>query len=60
MSTFIQQLNEGISNEIAGLKGSRFVSAQETEKGRAFGESKIKQLTGGDTVKVRFLHKEFF
>jgi len=60
MNTFMQQKNEGISNDIAGLKGSRFVSAQETEKGRAFAESKIKQLTGGDTIKARFLHREFF
>ncbi|MDF2064968.1 phage/plasmid primase, P4 family [Bacillus sp. Cr_A10] len=60
MSTFIQQQNEGVSNDIAALKGSRFVSAQETEIGRVFAESKIKQLTGGDTIKARFLHKEYF
>ncbi|KIL42905.1 DNA primase family protein [Jeotgalibacillus campisalis] len=60
MNTFIQQKQEGISNDIAGLKGSRFVTAQETEKGRQFAESKIKQLTGGGKIKARFLHKEFF
>lgn len=60
MNTFIKQQNEGINNDIAGLKGSRLVTAQETEKGKQLSETKLKMLTGGDTIKARFLHKEYF
>lgn len=48
------------SNDIASLKGARFVSFAETEDGRSFSEVMLKQLTGGDKVSVRFLFQEFF
>ena len=50
----------GIPNDVAALKGARFVSASEVEEGRRLAEAKVKQLTGGDTVTARFLHGEFF
>lgn len=49
-----------ISNDIARLKGSRFVSAVEAGEGRRMAEVLVKQLTGGDTISARFLHQEFF
>jgi len=59
-SLMAKQGDSGINNDIARLKGARFVSAIETEDGKRFSESLIKQLTGGDRVVARFLHKEFF
>ena len=49
-----------ISNDIARLNGKRFVFTSETGMGRALDEARIKILTGGDTVTVRFLYNEFF
>ncbi len=51
---------DGIPNDVARLKGARFVSASEVEEGRRFAEARVKQLTGGDTISARFLHAEFF
>lgn len=48
------------SNDIAILKGARFVHASEAEEHERLAEAQIKELTGGDTVTCRFLHAEFF
>jgi P4 family phage/plasmid primase-like protien len=58
--TLMVRQNEGISNDVARLKGARFVSAAETEEGKRLNESKLKDLTGGDTIVARFMHAEFF
>jgi putative DNA primase/helicase len=50
----------GIPNDIARLKGARFVAAVEAESGRQLAEVLIKQLTGGDRITARFLYKELF
>lgn len=50
----------GIPNDVARLKGARFVSAMEAGQGRHLDEELIKQLTGGDAVTARFLYGEFF
>jgi putative DNA primase/helicase len=46
--------------EIAALRGARMVWASETEKGRAWAENRIKLLTGGDTLKARFMRQDEF
>ena len=58
--TILAKKYQGVGNEVAALKGARFVSAAEVEKGRRLAESKIKQLTGSDTVTARFLFGEPF
>lgn len=59
--TLLQKKSSGgANNEVAALKGARFVSAAEVEKGRRLAESKVKQLTGSDTVSARFLFAEPF
>jgi putative DNA primase/helicase len=36
------------------------VTASETEEGRAWAESRIKQMTGGDPITARFMRQDFF
>jgi putative DNA primase/helicase len=50
----------GIPNDIAALKGARFVAASETGERCHLDEAKIKMLTGGDTLRARFLYSEEF
>ncbi len=58
--TILAKKYQGVGNDVAALKGARFVSAAEVEKGRRLAESKVKQLTGSDTVTARFLFGEPF
>jgi putative DNA primase/helicase len=46
--------------ELAKLRGARLVTSVETEQGRRWAESRIKQLTGGDVVSARFMRQDFF
>lgn len=50
----------GPRNDLARLRGARFVSAVEVEAGRRFSEVVIKELTGGDTIAARHLYSEHF
>jgi putative DNA primase/helicase len=58
--TFMVKASAGIPNDIARLRGARFVTAVETEDGRRLAETLVKQMTGGDTLTARFLHREYF
>lgn len=58
--TLMAAHKNSVPNDIARLAGQRFVSAQESEKGKALAESTVKEMTGNDTMTGRFLHKEFF
>jgi putative DNA primase/helicase len=59
-STFTATNTEQHPTDLAGLRGARFVSATETEDGSRWAESKIKALTGGDTITARFMRCDFF
>jgi putative DNA primase/helicase len=59
--TFLVRKNGGgPRNDIARLKGARFVSAAEGEQDCRLSESVIKQVTGGDKIAARFLYQEHF
>jgi len=58
--TLMAKKHDGVPNDIARLKGARFVSASESEEGRRLSESLIKDLTGGDTMSARFMRAEWF
>lgn len=52
--------NSNNTNDIAALRGSRFVNAIETSAGKRLAEALVKELTGQDAVSARFLYQEFF
>lgn len=58
--TLMFQRDRGIPNDIAKLKGTRFVHASEAEEQERLAESRIKELTGGDTVCGCFKYGEEF
>jgi putative DNA primase/helicase len=60
MDTFTASKSDRHPTDLAMLNGARLVSASETEEGRAWAESRIKQLTGGDKISARFMRQDFF
>ena len=60
MTSFIETTTEQHPTDLAMLQGARLVSVSETEKGKAWAEAKIKQLTGGDRISARFMRQDFF
>jgi putative DNA primase/helicase len=60
IETFTAVNGERHPTDLAGLRGARLVSATETEEGRRWAESRIKQLTGGDVIAARFMRQDFF
>ena len=60
VSTLMTRGKDTINNDVARLRGARFVATTETEEGSKFNESEVKLLTGGDRVTARFLHQEHF
>lgn len=60
IETLLARDKGSIPNDIARLKGARYVFSVEPEEGKRLRESLVKELTGGDTISARFLHQEFF
>lgn len=48
------------TNDLAKLRGKRFVTIIETNEDRRLDEAKVKAVTGGDPISCRFLYGEFF
>ncbi len=60
METFESSTSDRHPTDLAMLRGARLVTAQETEEGRRWAESRIKALTGGDPISARFMRRDFF
>ena len=60
METFTASKGDRHPTDIASLHGARLVTAQETEKGRAWNEVRINALTGGDPISARFMRQDPF
>ena len=60
IETFTASAGERHPTDLAGLRGARLVTSAETEEGRRWAESRIKQLTGGDRIAARFMRQDFF
>lgn len=58
--TFTEQKGDRHLTELARLVGARLVSAQETEEGKRWAESRIKSLTGGDPITANFMRQDHF
>jgi putative DNA primase/helicase len=59
-TTLMFKSYQGVNNDVAMLRGARFCSAVETDADHRLAESLVKQLTGGDKVRARFLFQESF
>jgi putative DNA primase/helicase len=46
--------------ELADLFGARFVASIEVDEGKRLAETLVKQMTGGDRMKGRFMRQDFF
>lgn len=60
MDTFTASRSDRHPTDLAMLHGARLVTSSETEAGRAWAESRIKQMTGGDPITARFMRQDFF
>ena len=49
-----------IPNDVARMKGKRFLKCSETSDGRRLDEALLKALTGGENLVARFMRSEFF
>lgn len=58
--TLMVKQNETISNDIARMRGARYILASETEQGKKLNETLVKQMTGQDRLMARYLRCEFF
>ncbi|MDF3810552.1 MULTISPECIES: phage/plasmid primase, P4 family [Rhodopseudomonas] len=55
IATLTESKQERHLTEIASLQGARLVTCSETERGKRWAESRIKELTGRDTITARFM-----
>jgi putative DNA primase/helicase len=60
METLVVTHGEQHPTDLADLRGKRLAVAVETEEGRRLAEAKIKQLTGGDRLRARFMRRDYF
>lgn len=57
---FLMSGQQKHETEIAQLSGTRFAVSSEVNENDRFDEAKVKLLTGGDTLKARYMHKDHF
>jgi putative DNA primase/helicase len=60
IETFTVSHNERHPAELAALRGARLVTASETEEGRRWAESRVKEMTGSAPITARFMRQDPF
>jgi putative DNA primase/helicase len=58
--TFLDSNGERHPTDLAGLMGARLVAGSELPPGKAWNESIVKDLTGGDVITARFMRQDYF
>ena len=58
--TFLDSTGERHPTDLAGLMGARLVAGSELPPGKAWNESIVKDLTGGDIITARFMRQDYF
>lgn len=58
--TFEADSRNQYGNDLAALKGKRYVIASESEASRRLAEARVKLVTGQDPISCRFLYGEYF
>jgi putative DNA primase/helicase len=58
--TFMASKVERHLTEVADLRGARLVVASETETGRRWAESRLKEMTGATPISARFMRQDLF
>ncbi|MBA7549484.1 hypothetical protein ES705_41968 [subsurface metagenome] len=60
-STFLSKgRGDNIPNDLARMRGARFVSAAEAGENRRFNEELLKDVVGSNLITARFLRQEYF
>lgn len=59
-STFAQSKQEQHPEALAALRGARLVLTNETNEGQAWNEARVKQASGGDKMRARFMNQNGF
>mgnify|MGYP001221667769 CR=1 FL=1 len=57
--TFLASRFNRVRDDIARLRGARYVTASEANEGQELDEAAIKRLTGGDTIAERLLYSAY-
>jgi putative DNA primase/helicase len=60
VETFSLKPQEQHPTAIADLRGARLVTATESKENRNWDEALLKEMTGEEVIKARFMHKDFF
>ena len=60
LDTGVKRRGDQATPDMAALTGVRFLRVSEPQVGMKFNDGLLKQLTGGDPLKVRHLNKGFF
>ena len=58
--TFLHQKGDGPRDDLAELAGARLVVSSEVESGGRLSEVVVKQVTGGNPIRARFLFRDAF
>ncbi len=58
-SVLVEGRSGGVGDDLVFLKGARWINASETGQGAYLAESKLKQITGGDTTAGRALYASY-
>lgn len=67
LGTYATQADAGLltgssehPTQLASLRGARLVVADETGQGKKLAEQRVKAITGGKTIKARYMRQDYF